>query len=176
VRDGRAAAVSLTEERNWGPRTPISGGRWWSTKVRAGRRAGRALGADRYCEIKFEDLTLEPEPILRALCRFLGEEYDAAMLEYPTGPATRELAHKPGRARLRDPPTPDARDWRAGLTTKQQRALNAICASQLVEFGYGPDDHTGTDLVRAWAVVARDLVLAAPVGVFDRARPGRRNY
>ena len=41
-----------------------------------------ALGPGRSLKVRLEDLCLEPQRELRAVCDFLGEPWDADMLEY----------------------------------------------------------------------------------------------
>lgn len=78
VRDGRACAASLK-------RPPFDYGSeramvTWLNAVYSCRRAGERLGPERYHEVRYEDLVADPETSLRAMCGFLGEEFDPAML------------------------------------------------------------------------------------------------
>lgn len=45
-------------------------------------RAAQQLGPERFCTVKYENLVASPEPELRRLCGFLGEDYDPAMLQF----------------------------------------------------------------------------------------------
>lgn len=51
----------------------------WLYSSRLGRRNG-ARYPDRYRVVRYEDLVADPETVLRALCVFLGEAFDPAML------------------------------------------------------------------------------------------------
>lgn len=78
VRDGRACAASLK-------RPPFDYGSeramvTWLNAVHSCRRAGERLGPERYHEVRYEDLVADPETSLRAMCGFLGEDFDPAML------------------------------------------------------------------------------------------------
>ena len=48
----------------------------------AAERLERRVGPERFCTVKYEALVENPAEELARLCRFLGEEYDAAMLDY----------------------------------------------------------------------------------------------
>jgi hypothetical protein len=79
VRDGRAVAESLLRQP-WGPRSVTSAARMWWHCVEAARRDGEPLGRERYLEVRFEELVTAPDDLLRGVCTFLGEEFDAALL------------------------------------------------------------------------------------------------
>jgi hypothetical protein len=52
----------------------------WANTVDAGEKAARKYGADTYFAVSYERIVADPEPELRSLCAFLGEEFDLAML------------------------------------------------------------------------------------------------
>ncbi len=45
-------------------------------------RQGLALGPEHYLEISYESMVTEPEKNLRRICDFLGESYEAGMLDF----------------------------------------------------------------------------------------------
>lgn len=51
----------------------------WSASVRRGHRNLRRY-PDRYLLVRYETLAVAPEPTLRSICAFIGEDYDAGML------------------------------------------------------------------------------------------------
>lgn len=68
------------------------------------RIAEQALAATDHLCVRYEDLVLEPEAVLQQICAFVGEEYDAAMLEY--GKVDHDLpAWEWGTADIRTKPT-----------------------------------------------------------------------
>ncbi len=81
VRDGRDCVSSLMG-MPWWRRGTMEAILNWQEAIRKGRRARTLYSPDRYLELKYEDLVSDPEGELRLVCRFLGEEYDPAMLEY----------------------------------------------------------------------------------------------
>jgi LPS sulfotransferase NodH len=78
IRDGRDCVSSLKEMPWYGGNvyTAIS---TWAEAIDRGRRLAAELPPDAYFELRYENLTADPEGVLRALCTFLGEEYDPAM-------------------------------------------------------------------------------------------------
>ncbi len=79
VRDGRAAAASVLP-LDWGPNDIIRAARWWTTEVALGL-AMEATHPDRVMRVRYEDLTTDPETLLRAAAGFTGLAYDPRMLK-----------------------------------------------------------------------------------------------
>jgi hypothetical protein len=175
LRDGRQVAASLAQW-DWGPPTAVSGAWWWSHKVRVGRRSGSALGVDRYHELRLEDLIDDPAGVLGALCRFLGEDYDDAMLDYPARSVASGAGRPDQEVHLTRPPTAGLRDWRAGLTRRQQAAVEEVCRRQLAAAGYEPPAARPASWPYAVGVRALDLARTAPAAVRARLFPGTREF
>ena len=135
IRDGRDVAASLAE-RPFGPPSPVVGAFRWRRYVRAGLRAGRWLGPERYLEVRLEDLIREPERVARGICAFLGEEYDPGMLDYPSRFPAEHFGPNDPHKNLALPPTPGLRDWRAGVSEREARAVEAVCHDLLERLGY----------------------------------------
>ena len=79
IRDARDVAASSLENyrgRRFFYMDAYFAARSWREQLGRGIEVGRALPSDRYCEIRYEDLTTHTESALRGLCEFLGEEYD----------------------------------------------------------------------------------------------------
>jgi hypothetical protein len=140
IRDGRDAALSaLATYRDRFYVDIYFAARSWEHRVRAARAAGRRLGPDRYVELRYEDLTVAPEPTLRALCGFLGERYEPAMEEpHRLG---RDLLRVNGRhAPVLEPPHPNSGGWRTRLAPADQRLFHAVAGGLLDDLGYEPAD------------------------------------
>jgi hypothetical protein len=182
IRDGRDVAVSLSEQ-SWGPRSSVSGAYTWRRRVEKGRDAGVRLGTNRYMEVRLEDLTADPEGILRSVCAFIGEDFDQAMLTYYDGPGVRAAVvptHRSymTRRHLLEPPTAGLRDWRADCPSDQQSAVEAICYPLLRTLAYPePQPPDVGARVRARVLRGQDLLLD---GVWRelarRARGWRRDF
>jgi Sulfotransferase family len=174
VRDGREAAVSMADWK-WGPRTAIAGAFWWRRKVAKGQHDGRRLGSSAYLEVRYEDLVADPEGQLRRVCEFLDEEYSPEMLSYPERMARTPL--KKQEEHLTRPPTAGLRDWRAGRSELEQRAIEAVCRRQLVAFGYPTNvRRSPAALAYAWLVRVRELARTGPAALRVRLSPESRAF
>jgi hypothetical protein len=134
VRDGRDVTRSLMAV-DWGSSTPGEAMLHWRVAIEAGRAAGGRVGPGRYREVRYEALVAEPEPVVRELCRFVGLDYDPAMLRYY------ERSDLPGREakdhhRLGEPPRKAPTDWRTHMSARQVEVLEAIAGPTLAECGY----------------------------------------
>jgi hypothetical protein len=126
VRDGRDCAVSF--HRRWRRQPELTVFRWKKV-VAVGRAQGRKLGAQRYLEVRYEDLTAAPEPSLRHICDFLGLPFDAAVLEsarpyLSTGDSgERGLQRNSGK-------------WQGYFSAPMQQRLERIAGRTLAQCGY----------------------------------------
>jgi hypothetical protein len=136
IRDPCAVTASLLA-RPWGPATARGVAQEWRRCVLAGRRDGRPLGADGYHELRYEALVAHPEPVLRALCAFLGERYEPQMLR----PSRMTVQHgraptwKSVEAKTRIVPGEQARD---ALGARDRAAVAWEAGDLMDELGYGP--------------------------------------
>src|SRR5690606_27197437 len=79
VRDGRDCAASL-KRMPWWRKNFYQSVQEWMLAVDNARWARRTLPPDTFHEIRYEDMVEEPEREMRALCEFIGEKFDDAML------------------------------------------------------------------------------------------------
>ena len=133
IRDGRDVALAHTD----GAKIELVA-LSWRRRVRAGRRAGRALGPERYIESRFDDLIENPQVAVRRLCAFLDLEFDPQMLRYyERADEIVATTAKPDRHRdIFLPPTKGLRDWRRELTDDQVIRFEALAGDLLEELGY----------------------------------------
>lgn len=80
IRDGRDCVASLLR-MPWWEHGSVGAVHKWVEAMRLGARARRRLGPDQYHELRYEDLVVRPDVILRELCEFLGEDFSTDMLE-----------------------------------------------------------------------------------------------
>jgi sulfotransferase family protein len=140
IRDGRDAALSaLAAYRDRFYVDIYFAARSWEHRVRAARVAGARLGPDRYVELRYEELTVEPEAALRPLCAFLGERYEPAMRE-PQRLGRDLLRLNRRHAPVREPPHANSGAWRARLAPADQRLFHAVAAGLLADLGYDAAD------------------------------------
>ncbi len=138
VRDGRACVASL-KQVSWWDRGPIGSMTTWTLADQKLRRLGRTLPSDAYHYLRYEDLLADPEGQLGALCRFLGEEFDEAMLDRSEAAAdivpTRKTWHDRVRGDL-DPSRIEA--WRTALTPSEIGLFERVAAREMRRNGYEP--------------------------------------
>lgn len=156
IRDGRDIALSI---KDWGKgaaklelshREPIAAAAlWWRRDVTRGCGDGRALPADVYREVRYEQLVAEPEGSLQELAEFLGLPYDAAMTKYHQGRVKQSAGLSPKAAWL--PPTRGIRDWRSQMSERDRELFHAIAGDQLAMLGYEPGCSRVSDAVAAVA-------------------------
>jgi hypothetical protein len=156
IRDGRDVALSVLDLKRL-HRHAASAAFVWSRQVRRGRGAGRAVGPERYLELRYERFVEDPEDGLRQVAGFLSLPFDEIMLAHDA----RGLERIPPRLqwmhqRLALPPTRGLRDWRKDMRPSDVADFEAIAGRELMELGY-PLSGTGRGPVvkaRAWGRIA----------------------
>jgi hypothetical protein len=135
IRDGRAAASSVIK-LDWGPNTVTKASRWWMEKVAYGLAAESFFGPERVKQVRYENLILEPEAILKEICAFLQLEYQPEMVngsgfrvpQYTSRQHTL-VGQKPNVERLQA--------WQKELPPRQIEIFESIAANFLSSLGYG---------------------------------------
>lgn len=158
VRDGRDCVASLLE-MSWWPHGVRHAVATWAQAIDHGRRAARSLPAGTYHELRYESLVSDPEPELRALCAFLGEEYDPAMAEPSRVAAQAVPRRKRWHARTRQELTA-ARfgSWRERLSPADIALCESALGRRLTAYGYelsGAPAPSAAELLRYSEVAAR---------------------
>lgn len=149
LRDGRDVASSLrthprhrvdngrlVELDTW---KPIAGcARRWRADIEGSRRW---WGDPRFHTVRYEDLVLNPRPVLERLMVFIGEEWDEAMLTHAT-------VDSPFRDATRFAQNPEALGvlstaslsrWQRDLDARDRRIFKRIAGPLLIELGYAKD-------------------------------------
>lgn len=80
IRDGRDVAVS--HRKRFGYWSSVKSTVKWPRYITAAREVGCRLPADRYYELRYEAIVNDTETALRDLFDFLGEPWEAAVLDY----------------------------------------------------------------------------------------------
>lgn len=176
VRDGRDAVASLME-MPWNKSDIYHAVAGWNSGVDRARAAARRLGSGSFHELRYEDLVADPERELRALCDFLGEEFDPTMTEpanvakvaVPKRKAWHERTHGAvTKARVGS--------WQDRLQPWQAALCETAMAGRLRSLGYEPSG-IGRPPVRHLVRYLPDSLrqpLSGPkraaVRVLDRAR------
>lgn len=154
IRDGRAVALSL-RDAHFGPDTLAGAAEMWARRVTRARRMAGRVG--HYLEVRYEDLVVDAEPVLREICDFTDLPWDDAMLRYHEGASERmaEHAHDLERADgttvsvemraglhtevTQAPQAERAERWRDALTPEEVAVIEAEAGDVLRELGYSGD-------------------------------------
>jgi len=126
IRDGRDSAASF--HRRW-HRTPEVTIHRWKTVVHEARRQGMGVG-DQYFELRYEDLTWEPEVWMERICTFLGLPFCAAVLQ--SRQPWMVAAKKPQAAGI----VRNSGNWRTYFEPGTIADLESIAGSTLAACGY----------------------------------------
>jgi hypothetical protein len=137
VRDGRDVALSRLDHPTMS--SSLSDlAVLWKRGVEKGRRTGGRLGPERYLEIRYEDLVKDPEGVARALCGFIGLEFDPVVLRYHerAGEIIRPTQHPQSHGRIHLPPTSGLRDWRTQMAPGDVVLFDILAGGLLEALGY----------------------------------------
>ncbi len=149
LRDGRDVACSLRTH----PRHRVENGKLvpldtWKPIAGCARRwrddieGSRAFWGDlRFHTVRYEDLVLNPRPVLEKLMDFLGETWDEAMLAHagagsPFRDVTRFAQNPEALAAVS---TGSLSRWQRDLDAKDRRIFKRIAGPLLIELGYATD-------------------------------------
>jgi hypothetical protein len=135
IRDGRDVALSWRNAR-FGPKHIHLLADRWVKYLNTMDELRDNLPADAYCEVRYEDLIADAEPVLRRVCEFLGEDYAPSMLTfhlnesgYPTDKTNNANLHKPVIKENRE-------KWRTLLSSREKRLFEAVAGEELTRRGY----------------------------------------
>lgn len=138
VRDGRDAVGSL-KGMPWFTDDVLTAALTWREAVDCGRRLAARLGPRTFHELRYEDLVTDPERELRALCSFLGEEYDPAMAEPHVLARKTVPTKRTWHRRTKDAVnTANLGAWTDRLEPREASLVDHVLASRLVRYGYEP--------------------------------------
>jgi hypothetical protein len=149
VRDGRDVACSYkklgekTIDSIYAPKLPVQIkdiAEQWSTNVDTAVQSFASMEWQKVCEIRFEDLILNPEPALRRLCSQLGEEYDPAMLGYYVKNREDQLEPKElidwKEKNLKPPIRSEVGRYKRELSEQDSEVFEEIAGRELARYGY----------------------------------------
>lgn len=138
VRDGRDVALALREVDWMRQNEVIDCALYWALRVQTARRAGRWLGPQRYCEVRYEELVSNPKAVLRHVCEFFGLRYANSMLDHRAS-AVELVSSEPNLNEFRTlhmPVTRGLRDWRTQMAHHDLSTFEEAAGEVLVNFDY----------------------------------------
>ena len=168
IRDGRDCAASFSRRWRYDPQLTIQ--RWKQT-IGTARDQATSLEDGRYMEVRFEELTVEPEAVLREVLRFLDLPYEAAVLSSKrTAGRMRGIESRVLR--------PNSGSHRSYFSDAQRAKLERIAGACLHELGYDSDNPSGNkDLNPLWIRISQLRTYAVRLkDVVRRARNSDRPW
>ncbi|MBK7382263.1 MAG: sulfotransferase [Flavobacteriales bacterium] len=140
IRDGREVAVSMMRAKrtmNFGAGEVKGAATDWATHVRAAMQAGKKLGADRYHEVRYEDLMSGTTEHLEEIFRFAGlpVEHEQVNAIASENQASKKLVSRgdPSLKALRNVP---GGIWKNKLALEERYLLDRYVGDLLCELGY----------------------------------------
>ncbi len=126
----------------------------WRADQLGGLQALAHLGPQRVFLQRYEDLVSHPEQVLTALCRFLGVQFEAKMLDFHLSEEANKLA-KPGgpRENLNKPLISDNfNKYRKSLSKRQIMMVETYVGDLMKRFAYTLDfpEHNTPSLARVF--------------------------
>lgn len=122
IRDGRDVAASMLKFK-WGNTNLFAGGRFWAERVRIGQADGSRL-AERYFELRLEDLVLDTEQTATAVGQFVNQGRNPEQVT--------DLVARVNRTKRVDA----IYQWRDKLTASERRLCEAGAGEMLGRCGY----------------------------------------
>lgn len=149
VRDGRDCAASTNRRQFRNPNLAIYR---WRRIVAEAKRQGTSL-PNRYFELRYEDLTSDPEHWMRQVCEFLDLPFDPRVLESTMPQSAKGASLESGQIGSIEP---NSRKYRRYFTPKQIASLERISGKFLRELGYETEYAADNkDIGRVRATVTR---------------------
>ncbi|WP_454063044.1 sulfotransferase family protein [Candidatus Nitrospira salsa] len=133
IRDPRAVVASLRKVDWSGPSIAINTIKWKLDVLQSQEISKRFRS---YYELRYEDLVADPKKQLTMICRFIGEEFNAKMLEYYKT-ADRYIKNEECKKGTFVPVTTDnVERWRQELSMSQVYIIQKLTGKLMEKFCY----------------------------------------
>jgi hypothetical protein len=136
IRDPRSCVTSLLDVKWWrgGFQSALT---TWTLSDRELRHFGERAPQGSYYALRFEDLLTEPRDELTKLCKFLGEDFDEAMLEFAGAASDIVPERKVWHSLTHEPLDPTRGErWRERLTPSDVAVIEAVAGDAMKHHGY----------------------------------------
>jgi hypothetical protein len=129
LRDPRDAVASMLR-MPWAPKNVVSNAYSW---LRFNQGAWRSRNRGKYMQVRYEELVTQPEPQLKRICEFAGEDFSPAMLVPNWDPSAELFLFR----RAEEPVTTERLGkWREELTPNQVGLIEWVVGNDMQTFGY----------------------------------------
>jgi hypothetical protein len=146
----------------------------WLSSIRLAKRNQRRY-PDRYRIVRYESLVQEPEPMLRGICAFIGEEYTPRMLRMDGAGKFAEQSNSSYGRRDRGVISTDSIGrFREVLSPRQIATIQSLAREEMASLGYQLDPIRLPPISRLRLLLA-DLPLELVRVIAWRTREGIRN-
>lgn len=137
VRDPRDVAVS-SRRSIFSPFHPWFTARLWRGQQLEGVKLLESASQENVHLLRYEQLIESPEATVKALCCFLGESYEPAMLAFhQTRAAQKSSALSTSWHNVGSPIRTDNRNtYKKGLSQEELRLVEGVCGDLMARFGY----------------------------------------
>ncbi len=137
VRDPRDVAAS-SRKSVFSPFHPLFTARLWAKQQRLGLELEAALGTEVLLRVRYEDLLADPDTVLRGICHFLGEPFDAGVLSFfETDAAQTGAAWSRDWENTARPILPgNTHKYRTQLSDEEIRWVERAAAGPMATLGY----------------------------------------
>ncbi len=134
-RDPRAVVASMNRFDLIASNDAVFNARlWYDTWTRGKKILCDSVPTPQRMTVRFEELILEPDAVVRRICDFLGEEFSPAMLRFYE--TAREVAGAKRQPNLMQPIGGDPFAWREQLSKREVSIVEAVCGSVMSELRY----------------------------------------
>ncbi|MDC0683402.1 sulfotransferase family protein [Sorangium atrum] len=136
VRDGRDVAVEQLRSA-FGPRNVYAAALIWRRSQAIAEHWARTLPKSQWLDVRYEELTREPERVLERVAEFLGEDHEPEVFEFHRGEIARRRAQTRDHRALGGPvSTQYVGLYRQYLSLEEQGVFAAVAGDALGRAGY----------------------------------------
>jgi len=162
IRDGRDVCTSL-RRTGWHGESTHAIAEYWSDTVQSACETGRALTDGLYLEVTYEELVLNTESVLRAVCEFLEISFDPAMLSFHETAASNIPDRAEGHlSKTKRPPrVSDVQRWKDEQPRFRTLVFEAFAGPTLEMAGYERSASHGLWLLRAFCLTLDRLAVVS---------------
>lgn len=139
VRDGRDVAADQLRSA-FGPRNVYTAALLWRRTQEVSARLRAELPAERWLDVRYEELAARPERVVRDVLRFLHEEWEPDVLDFYRGDIAQRRARTRDHRPLGQPVSTEyVGHYRSQLSLHDQGVFHHVAGAALRDAGYPTD-------------------------------------
>ena len=138
-RDGRDSCADYLKS-SFGPTNVFAAAEFWKLLQNAAKPWREKLSSQDWMDIRYEELVNKPTEVLSDICKFLGEKFEPAMLDFWKGDIAQGRARQPDHKPLGHPISNKYIGiYKRYLSQHDQEIFAGVAGKELVEAGYSMD-------------------------------------